>query len=192
MRFIDANFVGTEQPQDWLTFDDVLLLPQPSELESRNSSQISLETHLTSGITMKNPIISANMDTVTGADMAIMMYQKGCYGIVHRFHENADALYADLDKIAEKVPFVGMSIGLHQSELNILEECLKRYGKLVVCLDVAHGGMTQVPKQIRLINEHFADKVQIIAGNVADPVSAERLIIAGAHAIKVGVGPGCG
>ena len=54
-----------------LTFDDVLLVPQHSRVASRQD--VSVSTNLTSNINMTVPIISANMDTVTEASMAIAM-----------------------------------------------------------------------------------------------------------------------
>ena len=66
-----------------LTFDDVLLVPRRSGVRSRRDTDLS--TWLTTGIRMAIPIISANMDTVTEAHMAIAMAQQGGVGILHRF-----------------------------------------------------------------------------------------------------------
>ncbi len=66
-----------------LTFDDVLLVPKHSSIRSR--SEVNTTTTLVSGIQMAVPIVSANMDTVTEASMAIAMAQAGGMGILHRF-----------------------------------------------------------------------------------------------------------
>jgi IMP dehydrogenase len=66
-----------------LTFDDVLLVPKRSSVRSRQD--VSISTLLTKDIPMKIPIVSANMDTVTEANMAIAMARAGGIGIVHRF-----------------------------------------------------------------------------------------------------------
>jgi IMP dehydrogenase len=66
-----------------LTFDDVLLAPRRSNVRSRQDTDTS--TWLTSTVQMAIPIISANMDTVTEARMAIAMAQQGGIGILHRF-----------------------------------------------------------------------------------------------------------
>jgi IMP dehydrogenase len=66
-----------------LTFDDVLLVPKRSSIRSR--SVVDTSTWLVPGIRMSIPIISANMDTVTEAPMAIAMAQAGGIGIIHRF-----------------------------------------------------------------------------------------------------------
>src|SRR5512140_1865699 len=70
-------------PELGLTFDDVLLVPQHSDVESRR--KISTQTRLTQKISLHIPIISANMDTVTESDMAIAMARAGGIGIIHRF-----------------------------------------------------------------------------------------------------------
>ncbi len=71
------------RPDFGLTFDDVLLVPQRSGIRSRKD--VSTDTWLTPGIRLSIPIISANMDTVTGARMGIAMAQLGGIGILHRF-----------------------------------------------------------------------------------------------------------
>ncbi|MFZ0224965.1 MAG: IMP dehydrogenase [Candidatus Nitrosopolaris sp.] len=69
--------------KDGLTFDDVLLVPKRSAVTSR--SQTDLRTRLSTNISLNIPLISANMDTVTEAGMAIALAREGGIGIVHRF-----------------------------------------------------------------------------------------------------------
>jgi IMP dehydrogenase len=69
--------------QKGLTFDDVLLAPKRSPIASRRD--VDTSTHLTPAIRLQIPILSANMDTVTEAGMAIAMAQSGGIGILHRF-----------------------------------------------------------------------------------------------------------
>ena len=67
--------------EEALTFDDVLLVPGRSEVLPH---QVSLQTQLTKGITLNIPLVSAAMDTVTEADLAISMAQEGGIGIMHK------------------------------------------------------------------------------------------------------------
>jgi len=69
--------------QKGLTFDDVLLIPKRSPFASRQD--VSTATWLTPTIRLQVPILSANMDTVTEATMAIAMARAGGIGILHRF-----------------------------------------------------------------------------------------------------------
>lgn len=66
-----------------LTYDDVLLVPQYSDVKSRRT--LSTSTFLTPKIPLQIPILSANMDTVTEYEMAIEMAREGGMGIIHRF-----------------------------------------------------------------------------------------------------------
>ena len=69
--------------REGLTFDDVLLVPKFSDISSR--SQTNLSTKLSRNISLNVPLISANMDTVTEAPMAVIMAREGGIGIIHRF-----------------------------------------------------------------------------------------------------------
>ena len=64
-----------------ITFDDVLLQPGASEV---TPSEVDVSTHLTKAISLNIPLISAAMDTVTEARLAIAMAQAGGIGVVHR------------------------------------------------------------------------------------------------------------
>ncbi|MCR5587470.1 MAG: IMP dehydrogenase [Lachnospiraceae bacterium] len=80
---------------DGITFDDVLLVPQYSEVIP---NQVSLETYLTQSIKLNIPMMSAGMDTVTENRMAIAMARQGGIGIIHKnmsIEEQAD----EVDKV---------------------------------------------------------------------------------------------
>ena len=67
--------------QEALTFDDVLLLPGYSEVVA---TDVSLRTRLTREIDLNLPLVSAAMDTVTEARLAIAMAQEGGIGVIHK------------------------------------------------------------------------------------------------------------
>lgn len=66
-----------------LTFDDVLLVPQYSDIMSRQD--VSLKTRVSRNVPLNMPLVSSNMDTVTEDKMAIAMAQNGGIGILHRY-----------------------------------------------------------------------------------------------------------
>lgn len=86
-----------------LTYDDVLLVPQYSDIESRK--KLSTQTKLTSQITMQIPIVSANMDTVTESAMAITMAREGGIGIIHRFM-SIDEQVQEITRVKKAESFV--------------------------------------------------------------------------------------
>lgn len=67
--------------KEGLTFDDVLLIPAKSDV---TPNMINLETKLTENIKLNTPIMTAAMDTVTGAEMAIAIAREGGIGIIHK------------------------------------------------------------------------------------------------------------
>jgi IMP dehydrogenase len=71
----------TKFAKEGLTFDDVLLVPSKSEVLPRD---VSLKVNLTEKIALNIPVISAGMDTVTEAEMAIAMARQGGLGVIHK------------------------------------------------------------------------------------------------------------
>ena len=72
------------------TFDDFLFTPQYSVIERRDPNTIDLSSRLSQHLTLKRPIVSANMDTVTRADMAIAFAEEGGIGIIDRGFRSGD------------------------------------------------------------------------------------------------------
>lgn len=84
-----------ERVPEALTFDDVLLMPQKSEVLP---SEVDIRGRLTRSIMLNVPIVSAAMDTVTEAPLAIAMAQEGGLGFVHR-NLPIEAQAAEVDKV---------------------------------------------------------------------------------------------
>ena len=89
--------------QEGLTYDDVLLVPQRSYIDHR--SQVSIKTRLTRHISLNIPFVSANMDTVTEAPMAIALAREGGIGIIHRFMTVEEEV-AQVNKVKRSVGFI--------------------------------------------------------------------------------------
>src|SRR5436190_21148786 len=81
--------------REGLTFDDVLLVPAESRVLPND---VSTSTRLTRGITIEIPIVSAAMDTVTEARLAIALAREGGIGIVHR-NLPIEAQVAEVDRV---------------------------------------------------------------------------------------------
>lgn len=89
--------------QEGLTYDDVLLIPQPSFIDHR--SDVSTKTRLTSNLELSIPFVSANMDTVTEAEMAIALAREGGIGIIHRFMSIEEQV-REVQKVKRSVGFI--------------------------------------------------------------------------------------
>ena len=300
-------------PYEGLTYDDVTLVTQYADFLPDDTS---LETNLTSRTKMKVPFISAAMDTVTEAPMAIAMALAGGIGCIHKnleeddqaaqvklvkkhlnglidspvcFHENDDIGFLRQYKIEHKIKFNGFPVLDNEDRLvgmitssdmrfapmnaaklkDVMQKTLltakpgtslkkaydimraNKIGKLpvvdrngrvvglysftdvrrivensessynlddkfrlrvsasvsggkgdlsrmekladagvdVVVVDSAHGHSKGIIDMTKYIVKHFP-KVDVIAGNIATGEAAKALVKAGAHAVKVGIGPG--
>ncbi len=166
-----------------LTYDDVLLLPDASDVVP---SEVDTATRLTRKISLKIPIASSAMDTVTESAMAIAMAKAGGIGIVHRNLPIEDQVKHVIE--VKKSGIVGAAVGVGDdgyARAVVLIEA----GVDVVVVDTAHGHHRAVLEAIARIKKSHPD-IQIIGGNVATRAGAQALINAGADAVKVGVGPG--
>ena len=75
------SFIADRVKMDGLTFDDVLLIPAYSEVLPR---EVSLASRFSRNITLNVPIVSAAMDTVTEAQLAIAIAREGGLGVIHK------------------------------------------------------------------------------------------------------------
>jgi IMP dehydrogenase len=167
-----------------LTYDDVLLLPDASNVVP---SEVETYTQLTRGIRLENPLISAAMDTVTESAMAIAMAKLGGIGIIHRnLPIEEQVTHAKLVKGAGLI--VGAAVGVGDDGF-ARAQALIDVGVDVIVVDTAHGHHRAVLDAIARIKDSYGTQ-EVIGGNVATRAGAQALINAGADAVKVGVGPG--
>ncbi|HMN67299.1 MAG TPA: IMP dehydrogenase [Bdellovibrionales bacterium] len=170
-----------------LTYDDVLIVPSKSAVRSRRDPNLTAQ--LTKRFRGALPMISANMDTVTGSDMAIAMRKIGGLGILHRFMSPETQL-EEVRRIREAgVDLIAASIGVTKDERPRAEALVKE-GVHILTIDIAHGHSESMLETLKWLRDKFSDQIDIIAGNVATPEATSDLIDAGADAIKVGIGPG--
>lgn len=177
--------------REGLTFDDVLLVPQHSDIESR-STGVSLATKLEK-FEFDHPIIPANMKSITGRDMAYVVVNSGGLAILHRFmpiEEQLDIAEDIIDSYGSKkgAKHFAVSVGVKEEDKTNIEN-FSDVGVRILCIDIAHGDSTHSTRMIRWIKENHPEMF-IIAGNVATGPGARRLWEAGADVVKVGVGPG--
>ncbi|MBQ2698919.1 MAG: IMP dehydrogenase [Firmicutes bacterium] len=91
-----AKLTGLDRViKEGLTFDDVLLIPAASEILPR---EVDLTTQLTKNIRLNVPLLSAGMDTVTTAEMAIAMAREGGIGVIHKNMSIEDQA-AEVDRV---------------------------------------------------------------------------------------------
>lgn len=188
MKFWNTTQEYSSVPHDWLTYDDVLLIPQTSTIDSRNNPALSLRTLLTPNIEIANPIVAANMDTVCGAEMYEALYEAGAVGFLHR-NEPVAELISPIPKDDNGVVFISLTLSDWSDEE--IKNCFRLgYAKVVGCLDIAHGHMTKSFEFIRVLKKKFGDDLDIISGSVANHKEIHKLVDAGVDTIRMGVGGG--
>lgn len=170
--------------RDAITFDDVLLVPAYNHYESRKVVDIAAADK-TGKLSLKLPLMTANMDTITGAEMANFIGEKGGIGVLHRFcaiEENVRMF-----KACTYPAFV--SIGCSRQEED-RTAALRDAGADLFCVDVAHAHGRYVGRMLKKIRELLGKQTCIMAGNVATYAGADYLASCGADLIKVGIGAG--
>jgi len=167
-----------------ITFDDILLIPNYSEVLSRQD--VDLSTRVTKNFRIGLPILSANMDTITEYDMANVLSGFGALGLVHRFCSvDEEAGIIERLKLSEN-PIRAASIGVTGENKDRLKALIDA-GAQIICIDIAHGHHKLMVDTINMCKNFNVD---IIAGNIATGEAAKFLCENGADAVKVGIGPG--
>ena len=176
-----------------ICFDDVLLVPQKSDIDSRE--EIILTTHI-SDRKVRLPIISSPMDTVTESAMAIAMFKRGGLGIIHRYNtvEEQCKIVRSISSFFEEtgnsnINNIAAAIGT-SSDFSSRAAALYQCGARIMCIDVAHGHHRLVEKSIKTVKDLFGGGVVVIAGNIATPEGFRDLSNWGADAVRVGIGGG--
>lgn len=185
------------------SFDDVLLVPRYNDIRSRKDVDTSVRF---GKLDLKIPVLSSNMDTITGHMMASKIFDLGGMGVLHRFcsiQENIDmyhnaAFKHDIGMITPWTPNGNPNPWIKTKEVIIslgISEGMERFealynaGARYFCVDVAHGHTKAIGKFVKLLKATYSD-IFVIAGNVATHAGADYLASCGADAIKVGIGPG--
>ena len=167
-----------------LTFDDVLLLPQYSNVLP---SETNISLNLTKKISLKVPFLSSAMDTVTESKMAIAIGRSGGIGVIHR-NLNIKKQTKEIIAVKKKKLVVGAAVGTSNEDIERAKSLISNGCDLIV-VDTAHGHSEKVLKTLSKLKK-INNKIPICVGNIATGDAAKKLYNSGADIIKVGIGPG--
>ena len=192
--------VGLIEPMTGFTFDDVLLVPQYSEILP---GETDVRTRFSRNIGLNTPVVSAAMDTVTEEGMAIAIALEGGIGVIHRNQAPerqaeqvaavkaaqvpGDSVLANVDSHGRLRAVAAVGVG---PDSIVRAEALVRAGVDALVVDTAHGHTRNVIDAIRRYRDSYGTAIDIVAGNVATAEGTAALIEAGADGVKVGIGPG--
>lgn len=169
-----------------LSFDDILLVPQHSDIKSRHDTKLNMTIGNSKQIALSFPIIAAPMDTVCELDMAIALANEGAIGSIHRYMSNEEQL-----GIANELQYRGhygafFAIGATGDFFEHAQMLVERGVKALI-VDTANGHSDIAIKAVERLREL---PVHIMAGNVSTWNGFKRLSDAGADSIRVGIGGG--
>ena len=176
-----------------LSFDDVLILPQHSDVASRELP--SVVTKLTKNVEIAHPVVSTNMSTVTETPMMLQMWKSKSFGVLHRFMDTNEFKKQMKEFVFGAQSFdmfvpieAAISVGVKGEELDngwLDLPCIR-----IAVVDVAHGDSQSVIDTIKRIKSEYPH-IDVIGGNIATKDGFRRLVDAGADGVRVGIGGGC-
>ena len=166
--------------KEGFTFDDVLIRPAASKMEP---SEASLKTNI-AGIELSVPFLSAAMDRVTEAPMAIALGRLGGLGVIHR-----NCSIEEQVQMVREVKKAGVPVAAACGPFALdRAEALDKAGCDFLVIDCAHGHNLNVVASAKKIKKGLKH-AKMIFGNIATGEAAKEACTF-ADAVKVGVGPG--
>src|SRR3989344_6341505 len=172
--------MGVKMLERGFTFDDVLIRPGESRMEP---AEASLKTNI-AGVELSVPLLSAAMDRVTEAPMAIALGKLGALGVLHR-----NCSIEEQVNMVQEVKRAGVPVAAACGPFaGDRAEALDRAGCAAIVIDCAHGHNLKVIESAKQIKKKLHN-AKLIFGNIATAEAAKEAV-AFADAVKVGVGPG--
>ena len=175
--------------KECLSYDDVLLVPQYSDIRSRDDVDIS---SMMGKVKLKLPLIASPMDTISEHRMAVSMSNYGGAAIIHRYNTIEDQVQQV--NIAHNLsnnpgPVIGAAVGITGDYLE-RAIALKEARVEFICLDVAHGHHIVMKEALKELRKKFSSYLHIMAGNVATLRGINDLADWGADSVRCNIGGG--
>jgi IMP dehydrogenase len=167
---------------------DLLLIPQPSMVNSRDD--VDLSVHI-KNFSLSIPIIASPMKGIVGVELIKKIGELGGIGILHRFYDENDfpVRFMDLDKIASHQYKFGVAVGLND---DFYKEALAE-GVSMIVIDVANGYLDSVRRftnEVANFLSYGYKNCLLMSGTVATNEGARILYNEGADLVRVGLGSG--
>lgn len=177
-----------------LNYNDLLIVPQRSELTSRNDVDLIREYKFPHcDQTLKcTGVIASNMYNTGTIKMAYTLSEFNLLTALHKFHNFDDLVNLFNNPIVDGKFFITIGESLQDLEKFIrLYNHIgsKAHNRLMVCIDVANAYRTSFIDFVKKFRDIFPSTL-LMAGNVTTPERTQELILAGVDIVKIGIGPG--
>jgi len=172
-----------------LSYDDVLLVPKYSTVQSR--ADVDIGSRLDDETYLDLPIIASPMDTVSEKAMATTMAHAGGLAVMHRYNTvmaqsaMVYSAFKELDYCATLAAAVGATGDYTERTRALIDS-----GATIICIDVAHGHHRLLERAVKTLRDEHGDLIHLMAGNVATLEGLEALSDWGADSVRVGIGGG--
>jgi len=168
-----------------LHYENVFLKPNFNSIKTR--SEIDTDVNFL-GKVFRLPVVPANMKCCVDFDLCQLLDMRRYFYIMHRFDHDIFAFVKDANECYFSV--VSISVGIQEKDKALIANIAKhKFRTDFITIDVAHGHHSKVADQVKFIKDKLPD-TKVIAGNVATREGVEYLSLAGADAVKVGIGGG--
>ena len=170
------------------SYDDILLVPQYSDIRSR--SEIDISVNLGNSLLLQVPVIASPMDTISEQKMASKMSDCGGTAVIHRYNtieEQARIVTKAKERASDLT--VGAAIGVSGDYLN-RAAVLNALGVDFICVDVAHGHHIAMKETLSALRSLLGNDIHIMAGNVATLQGVNDLADWGANSVRCNIGGG--
>lgn len=167
-------------------FDDVLIRPRYSSVNSREDVDLSLRL---GSVELRLPIIGSPMELIMGVNLAKKLSDLGAIGILHKFYPDKKIWKEHIDALRGRN--FGFAIGMNFSEFDIAYGL--EAGASIICIDVANGYLQDLLMSVNQVKDFVSRggwNTLVMAGNIATKEGAENLENAGADIIRIGIGSG--
>ena len=171
-----------------VTYDDMLIVPQYSDITSR--SEVDISSNL-GHREFSLPVIASPMDTVSEAQMSLAMSEAGALAVLHRYNT-----ITEQQKMAQTVVSHTDWEGQAAAAIGVTGDYLERAEALIgsgvdiLCVDVAHGHHILMKKALETLRKEYDRHIYIIAGNVCTLEGINDVADWGADAVRCNIGGG--
>lgn len=176
-----------------LTYQDILLVPKFSTIESRSAPSLLQKFNKTS---LSLPIVSSPMDTITDATMAYAMHKAGGFGIIHRACSINEQVFQvthlkrllNYKELAPSETIIAAATGV-AGDFQERIQALVKAGVNTLCFDTSHGHNKLMEDAVKWTKQHFPE-IYIIAGSIATAEAYRFMLSLEVDAVRVGIGNG--